>query len=60
MSNTPGKDLNKEFLAFYLTSSLPTMRMGLIITLLLFISFATFNQVFFPDLPEMKFYMRFG
>jgi hypothetical protein len=60
MSNTPGKDLNKEFLAYYLTSSLPAMRVGLIITLLLFISFAAFNQVFFPDLPEMKFYMRFG
>ncbi len=60
MSNTPGKDLNKEFLEYYLTSSLPTMRVGLIFTLLLFIFFAAFNQVFFPDLPEMKFYMRFG
>ncbi len=60
MSKVPKNDLNREFLQFYLSSSLPLMKVGLIITLALFILFAVFNRVMYPGLPETKFYLRFG
>jgi phosphoglycerate-specific signal transduction histidine kinase len=60
MGNTSRKELNREFHQFYLVNSLPTMRVGLICTILLFFLFAIINRTLFPGLPELKFYMRFG
>ncbi|MEI7663530.1 MAG: histidine kinase dimerization/phosphoacceptor domain -containing protein [Bacteroidota bacterium] len=48
-----------EFHKHYMISSLPGMRLGLTVTLGLFFGFVVFNSIFFPDLPEMKFYLRF-
>ncbi len=59
MSEISRNDLNKEFQSHYLISSLPSMRMGFFLTLLLFLCFALFNIVFFPDSPKQLFYNRF-
>lgn len=52
--------LDKEFLNYYLNSSLPSMRAGLLFTLVLFIIFAILNQFFFPNSKEHVYYIRFG
>jgi len=54
-----GKGLLKEFNEFFLTSSLPSMRIGIILTLIMFLCFAFFNLLFFPDSPENAYYQRF-
>jgi two-component sensor histidine kinase/PAS domain-containing protein len=54
------RESDEEFFRFYITSSLPIIRLGLIITLLLFTSYALFNQFLLPGKPEIIFYMRFG
>ncbi|MEI6435865.1 MAG: histidine kinase dimerization/phosphoacceptor domain -containing protein [Bacteroidota bacterium] len=59
MSETLKKDLNKEFQTHYLISSLPNMRMGFILTLIMFFCFALFNLIFFPNSSELQFYNRF-
>lgn len=40
-------------------SSLPSMRIGMLLTLLLFSGFAFFNAIVFPDYPEQLYYNRF-
>ena len=59
MSEDQGKDLHKEFQEFFMISSLPAMRIGLIITIILFTSFALINTIFFPDSPERFYYNQF-
>jgi len=54
------RNLNKEFLDYYLSSSLPSMKVGLIFTCILFFFFAFVNLTFFPDFPSQKYFMRFG
>ncbi|MDP1622031.1 MAG: histidine kinase dimerization/phosphoacceptor domain -containing protein [Bacteroidales bacterium] len=54
------KKLRREFQDFYMISSLPTMRIGLFLTLVLFTCFVIFNYIFFPDSPEQFYYQRFG
>ncbi|MFH1159652.1 MAG: histidine kinase dimerization/phosphoacceptor domain -containing protein [bacterium] len=54
------KLLSKEFLNYYLISSIPSMRWGLIANLLLFVVFAVINEVVFPDLASKKFFLKFG
>jgi len=36
------------------------MRIGLLLTMILFFCFALFNLIFFPDSPELSYYNRFG
>jgi hypothetical protein len=59
MKATAGDDLRREFQEFFMISSLPTMRLGLFITLALFTSFAIFNLIAFPNSPEQLYYDRF-
>ena len=59
MRDQKGNALRKEFQEFFMISSLPTMRIGLFLTIILFTSFAIFNAIFFPDSPERLFYNRF-
>jgi len=54
------KELDKEFRDFYLSSSLPALKGGLTITLLLFILFALISRILFGSTPEMKYFLRFG
>lgn len=60
MRNRLKRESDEEFFRFYITSSLPIIRLGLIITLLLFASYAILNQFLLPGKPEIHFYMRFG
>lgn len=60
MGNQSGKDLRREFREFFMISSLPSMRIGLLLTLIMFCCFAIFNNIFFPKSPELSYYMRFG
>lgn len=59
MHNQSGKELQKEFEAFFMISSLPAMRIGLFLTLIMFSCFAIFNVIFFPDSPEQRYYHQF-
>ena len=59
MTKHPGKELRKEFQQYFMISSLPTMRIGLSLTLILFSAFAAFNAIVFPDSPEQLYYNRF-
>ena len=59
MGNQSEKDLQKEFQDFFMISSLPAMRIGLLLTLVMFSGFAVFNTIFFPNSPEQLYYMRF-
>jgi len=59
MSDVSTRNLQKEFQDHYLMSSLPSMRLGFLLTLIIFFSFAIFNLVFFPNSPEFTFYNRF-
>jgi len=52
--------LTTEFLNYHLISSIPAMKWGLIVNLLLFALFAGINEVFFPDLIPQKFFLKFG
>lgn len=60
MENRSKEGLNKEFLDYYLNSSLPSMRYGLLFTFGLFIVFAVLNHFLFPDTPAQTYYIRFG
>lgn len=60
METGSNKGLNKEFLDYYLNSSLPSMRSGLFFTFGLFLVFALLNHFLFPDTPERVYYIRFG
>ena len=59
MSDQPGKELKKEFQEFFMISSLPSMRIGLVATLVMFSCFAIFNGIVFPNSPEQLYYNRF-
>ena len=59
MSDQSGKELRKEFQEFFMISALPSMRIGLFLTLIMFTCFAVFNIIFFPDSPEQQYYNRF-
>src|SRR5512138_857299 len=50
----------REFRDYMIRTSMPSMRYGLIVTLCLFVLFAGFNQVFYGDAPEQKYFLRFG
>lgn len=60
MNREERKKLNKEFLDFYLFSSIPSMRWGLIVNLLLFLVFAAVNELILPDVEELHYFIRFG
>lgn len=60
MDREDRKRLNKEFLDFYLFSSIPSMRLGLIMNLLLFLLFAVTNELILPEVKELHYFMRFG
>jgi two-component sensor histidine kinase/PAS domain-containing protein len=59
MSDQPGKEMRKEFQEFFMISSLPSMRIGLFLTLVMFSCFALFNVLVFPDSPEQLYYNHF-
>jgi two-component sensor histidine kinase len=59
MIEQPGKELRKEFQEFFMISSLPSMRIGLFLTLIMFSCFAIFNAIVFPNSPEQLYYNRF-
>jgi two-component sensor histidine kinase len=54
------KLLDKEFLDYYLTSSKPSMSVGLAVTLMLFITYAVANRLIFGESPEQKYFLKFG
>ena len=54
------KELDREFQDYYLTSSIPSMKVGLSVTLLLFISYAFTNGLLYWDIPEQQYFTRFG
>jgi two-component sensor histidine kinase len=60
MEHESKKALNKEFLDYHLSSSLPSMRTGLVFTFFLFFLFAITNKLLFSDFPEQQYHMRFG
>ncbi len=59
MSERVREESRKEFQEYFMLSSLPSVRLGLFITLILFSFFALFNITFFADLPEQLFHTRF-
>jgi PAS domain S-box-containing protein len=54
------KDFDKEFLAYHLNGSIPVMRIGLVLTLCLFIVNASINEALFPGSVFVRFFLRFG
>ncbi|MBN1198739.1 MAG: ATP-binding protein [Bacteroidales bacterium] len=60
MDRKDRKKLNKEFLDFYLFSSIPSTRVGLIANLLLFFLFEVGNELFLPEVKEFRYFLRFG
>lgn len=54
------KELNREFYRFYLESSLPNMRNGMLFTTFLFLGFALISSFFLHDKAENEYYLRFG
>lgn len=59
MKDRACRELHREFQQFYMVSSLPSMRIGLFVTLCIFSLFALFNALVFPDSPEQIYYNRF-
>jgi PAS domain S-box-containing protein len=53
-------NLEKEFLAYHLNGSIPVMRIGLVLTLILFIINASINETLFPGSVFIRFFLRFG
>ncbi|MEI7982956.1 MAG: histidine kinase dimerization/phosphoacceptor domain -containing protein, partial [Bacteroidota bacterium] len=45
---------------YYMRSSLSNIRIGLILTILLFLFFAILMKIIFPDAPGQMFFLRFG
>jgi len=60
MTGVNRKKLDQEFQEYYLTSSLPSMRAGLIITFILFVGFAVSNRIIFGYSSEQVYFLRFG
>ena len=60
MEHPTRKELDREFQDFYLSSSIPSMKVGLSVTLLLFFLYAVINRVVFGDTPEQQYFMKFG
>lgn len=60
MKRDQRKELDREFLDFYLSSSLPSMKVGLAVTLLLFIIYAVINKIVFGDSQEQQYFLKFG
>jgi two-component sensor histidine kinase/PAS domain-containing protein len=60
MGEISKKVIKEEFQRHYLISSLPSMRLGFYVTLILFLCFALFNLLVFHDTPEFHFFTRFG
>lgn len=60
MNKAERKKFNKEFLDYYLNSSIPSMKWGLIVNLILFVLFALTNRLGFPENQELRYFIRFG
>ncbi|MEI6174034.1 MAG: histidine kinase dimerization/phosphoacceptor domain -containing protein [Bacteroidota bacterium] len=60
MSEFSRKELKAEFQSHYMNSSLSSMRLGLYVSLILFLLFVFFNLIFFRNSPEYHSYLRFG
>ncbi|MCX6285677.1 MAG: PAS domain-containing protein [Bacteroidetes bacterium] len=60
MEQQSRKELDKEFQEYYLSSSIPSMKVGLSVTLLLFVAYAIVNNILFGSLPEQQYFLRFG
>lgn len=60
MKKEERKKFNKEFLDFYLFSSIPSTRLGLIVNMLLFVFFAIINEFLLPNADETRYFIRFG
>ncbi|MEI8005978.1 MAG: histidine kinase dimerization/phosphoacceptor domain -containing protein [Bacteroidota bacterium] len=60
MEHKSRKELDNEFQEYYLSSSVPSMKVGLTVTLLLFISYAAINRILFADSIEQQYFFRFG
>ncbi len=54
------KEFEREFLEYQLPVSIPLMRVGLIITLSLFLLYAVLNEIIFPGSESGRFFLRFG
>jgi PAS domain S-box-containing protein len=54
------KAFEKEFLTYHLQGSIPVMRIGLILTLCLFVINASINEALFPGSVFVQFFLRFG
>ncbi len=54
------KKLDMEFEEYYLSSSIPSMKVGLIITLLLFLVYTVFNRLLLSNVHEQDYFLRFG
>ena len=60
MEQQSRKELDKEFQEFYLSSSIPSMKVGLSVTLLLFVVYAAVNRLLFGDHPDQQYFLKFG
>ncbi|MFZ4572389.1 MAG: histidine kinase dimerization/phosphoacceptor domain -containing protein, partial [Bacteroidales bacterium] len=60
MSEFSRKELKAEFQSHYMNSSLSSMRLGLYVSLILFLLFVFFNLIFFRNSSEYHSYLRFG
>jgi len=60
MKQQSRKELDREFLDFYLSSSIPSMKVGLSVTLLLLIAYALINRVIFGDSAQQQYFFKFG
>lgn len=60
MEHTSRKELDREFQGFYLSSSIPSMKVGMGVTLLLFLLYAISNRIIFGNNPEQKYFLKFG
>jgi len=60
MEHQSRKELDQEFQEYYLSSSVPSMKVGLSVTLLLFIVYAINNRILFADSVEQQYFFRFG
>ncbi|MFC2102372.1 sensor histidine kinase [Bacteroidota bacterium] len=60
MNREERKKFEKEFVHFNLLSSIPSMRWGLIVNLLLFLIYAVVNELIFPHNEDLQYFMRFG
>lgn len=60
MEHPSRKELDREFQSFYLSSSVPIMKVGISVTLLLFFLFAVVNKVLFGDTPDQQYFLKFG